>query len=356
LQGVGIIVAGGCGAVCAAKYAGAPLNHLGIATAFGLSVAMAVYATRDISGAHLNPAITASLYVNSDCPAGIVAPYMLSQMVGATVGALINYAAYSVSHMWGLASKPPTAFPPSVPLLALQCNTLHRLPSNPFHRLPSNVFHHPRCNVFHHPPAPLWADAIFAVDTMFACTLNWPLEGGRPDCSEQYAQACLFAAAQRGIANLEKAEKLVRGTKGSAASFAGAFGMIPNKALIRTPGALVGEIVMTAALAFMVFAISDPDKSVPSGAAPVLVGATVATIIFPGGPVTGCGMNPARDLGPRLVTAATGWGAATLSSGWWVYTIGPLIGGILGGALYNATMKKKKVVEADGSGDSVDAA
>ena len=92
---------GGCGAVCAAKYAGAPLGHFGIATAFGLSVALAVYATRDVSGAHLNPAITASLYVNADCPAEDVGPYCAAQMVGATVGALINYAAYgvSVSHL-----------------------------------------------------------------------------------------------------------------------------------------------------------------------------------------------------------------------------------------------------------------
>lgn len=99
--GVGIIVTGGCGAVCAAKYAGAPLGHFGIASAFGLSVALAVYATRDISGAHLNPAITASLFVNADCPAEDVAPYCAAQMVGATVGALINYAAYNVSwHAW----------------------------------------------------------------------------------------------------------------------------------------------------------------------------------------------------------------------------------------------------------------
>ena len=52
-------------------------------------------------------------------------------------------------------------------------------------------------------------------------------------------------------------------------------------------------------------------------------------------PLNGCGMNPARDLGPRLVTAVAGWGAASLSPGFWVYTIGPLVGAVLGGALHN---------------------
>ena len=36
-------------------------------------------------------------------------------------------------------------------------------------------------------------------------------------------------------------------------------------------------------------------------------------------------MNPARDLGPRLVTLCTGWGSAALSS-WWLHTLGIGIG------------------------------
>ena len=49
-------------------------------------------------------------------------------------------------------------------------------------------------------------------------------------------------------------------------------------------------------------------------------------------------MNPARDLGPRLVSLCTGWGGAALSSGWWVYTLGPILGGILGGLAYSNTL------------------
>ena len=92
---------------------------------------------------------------------------------------------------------------------------------------------------------------------------------------------------------------------------------------------------MTAVLAFCIFAFTDPDGAVPDGAAPAMIGATVATLVAVFGPVTGCGMNPARDLGPRLVTLCTGWGGAALTS-WWVYTLGPIAGAVLGGKAYTA--------------------
>ena len=51
------IVAGGCGAVSAARYAGGPPIA---ASAFAGSVMIGVYATGNVSGAHLNPAVTAA--------------------------------------------------------------------------------------------------------------------------------------------------------------------------------------------------------------------------------------------------------------------------------------------------------
>ena len=44
-------------------------------------------------------------------------------------------------------------------------------------------------------------------------------------------------------------------------------------------------------------------------------------------------MNPARDLGPRLVTLLTGWGSAATTA-MWVYTLGPLAGALLGAGAY----------------------
>ena len=97
--------------------------------------------------------------------------------------------------------------------------------------------------------------------------------------------------------------------------------MVPTTALMKAPAAFFAEIWMTGVLVFMIFAIGDPGKTVPADAGPVLVGATVTALITVFGPVTGCGMNPARDLGPRLVTLCTGWGGAALSS-WCLCTLG----------------------------------
>ena len=44
-------------------------------------------------------------------------------------------------------------------------------------------------------------------------------------------------------------------------------------------------------------------------------------------------MNPARDLGPRLVTLFAGWGTTSASTAW-VYTLGPLAGALLGASAY----------------------
>ena len=50
--GTGLIIQGGCGVVCAAKYAGSGVGTFGLAAVWGVSVMIAVYATSPISGAH----------------------------------------------------------------------------------------------------------------------------------------------------------------------------------------------------------------------------------------------------------------------------------------------------------------
>ncbi|MGA9718979.1 MAG: aquaporin, partial [Acidobacteriaceae bacterium] len=48
-------------------------------------------------------------------------------------------------------------------------------------------------------------------------------------------------------------------------------------------------------------------------------------------------INPARDFGPRLFCFFTGWSTAALPSPgnyWWVPILGPLLGGVVGGAAY----------------------
>ena len=85
---------------------------------------------------------------------------------------------------------------------------------------------------------------------------------------------------------------------------------------------------------------------VAPAAQPALIGATVTTLICTFGPVTGCGMNPARDLGPRLVTLLIGgWGTAAASYAW-IYSLGPLIGGPLGMYAYRQLQAQSKPAKA----------
>ena len=76
--GTGIIIQGGCGVVCALKYAGSTIGPGAIAAVWGASVALAVYATANISGAHLNPAVTAALTVTGKSPIEDAAPFVLA--------------------------------------------------------------------------------------------------------------------------------------------------------------------------------------------------------------------------------------------------------------------------------------
>ncbi len=101
---------------------------------------------------------------------------------------------------------------------------------------------------------------------------------------------------------------------------------------------LFDQILGTALLLIIVFAVSDQKNLAPSGnLAPILVGASVIAIGMSFGSLHGYAINPARDFGPRLLTVAAGFKNNGLTDGtnvFWVPIIGPLIGGLLGGAVY----------------------
>ena len=83
----------GCGsAVIAAAFPQVGIGLLGVSLAFGLSVLTMAYAIGHISGCHLNPAVTLGLAAGGRFPAKDIAPYVISQVVGAIVGAGALYA------------------------------------------------------------------------------------------------------------------------------------------------------------------------------------------------------------------------------------------------------------------------
>ena len=90
------LVFGGCGsAVLAAVFAGKVDNSamnlgigfVGVSLAFGLTVLTMAYAIGHISGCHLNPAVTAGLVASGRFKASEAGAYILSQVIGAIVGA-----------------------------------------------------------------------------------------------------------------------------------------------------------------------------------------------------------------------------------------------------------------------------
>jgi len=65
-----------------------------ITAGWGLAVAMGVYVTGWVSGAHLNPAVTIALVTIGDLPLLSAIPYILGQIIGAAIGAYLVYLTY----------------------------------------------------------------------------------------------------------------------------------------------------------------------------------------------------------------------------------------------------------------------
>lgn len=77
------LVLGGCGsAVLAAAFPEVGIGLLGVALAFGLTVLTMAFAIGHISGCHLNPAVSIGLWAGGRFPAGQLAPYIVSQVLG----------------------------------------------------------------------------------------------------------------------------------------------------------------------------------------------------------------------------------------------------------------------------------
>lgn len=86
------LVLGGCGsAVMALGFPDIGVGLLGVSLAFGLSVLTAMYAFGSVSGGHFNPAVTVGLAAAGRFPLKDVPFYVVSQVVGATIGAGLVY-------------------------------------------------------------------------------------------------------------------------------------------------------------------------------------------------------------------------------------------------------------------------
>jgi MIP family channel proteins len=97
--------------------------------------------------------------------------------------------------------------------------------------------------------------------------------------------------------------------------------------------AVIVELIITFFLMFSVYAVLYTDR-VPVGASGLLIGMTLTADILIAGPLTGGAANPARALGPAIASGTFG--------SLWVYWVGPIIGALLAGFVYQYLLTAKK--------------
>ena len=92
--GTALLVFFGLGCVAAVRIAGAQLGLWEISIIWGLGVALAVYLTAGISGAHLNPAVTLAIWLFACFDRRKVIPYIAAQFLGGFAAAALVYSMY----------------------------------------------------------------------------------------------------------------------------------------------------------------------------------------------------------------------------------------------------------------------
>ena len=83
------LVFAGTGAIVIDGVTGGAVSHVGVALTFGLIVLAMIYTIGDISGAHINPAVTIGFFAARRFEAGSVIPYVVSQSAGALVASVV---------------------------------------------------------------------------------------------------------------------------------------------------------------------------------------------------------------------------------------------------------------------------
>jgi aquaporin Z len=118
------------------------------------------------------------------------------------------------------------------------------------------------------------------------------------------------------------------------AGFTTANGFASNGYAEHSPGhfsllaCAVCEVVMT--LMFIFIIAASTDKRVVAGFAPIPIGLALTLIHLVSIPVTNTSVNPARSTAVAVYVG--GWAVAQL----WLFWVAPIVGGAIGGALYNA--------------------
>lgn len=91
LIGTFALVFCGAGAIIMNDVSGGVISHVGIAFTFGLIVMAMIYSIGDISGAHINPAVTIAFWISGRFKRKEVIPYIIAQLIGACLASSMLY-------------------------------------------------------------------------------------------------------------------------------------------------------------------------------------------------------------------------------------------------------------------------
>ncbi|CAB9511749.1 Aquaporin [Seminavis robusta] len=118
--------------------------------------------------------------------------------------------------------------------------------------------------------------------------------------------------------------------------------------------AFLAEAFGTFALAFVVFALTSDQNKQAQGLfiPPIIIGSAVALIIAVIGPLSGASLNPARELGPRLILKLFGWSSAVAFKQLGLYAGAAVLGAVSGGFVVDKFLYAKE--DNDNLGGSYD--
>lgn len=107
------LIFAGTGAIIVNDLNDGVVSHVGVALTFGVVVMVMVFTIGDISGAHINPAVTLGCVLEKRLPARDAMPYIIAQCAGAIAASLILKALFSSHETLG-ASAPAGDWWPSL--------------------------------------------------------------------------------------------------------------------------------------------------------------------------------------------------------------------------------------------------